>query len=95
MTKDETVYPVVESDPALEELARSAPLMEAAQAALIAVQRALEPAKEWRASQLWTTVQEARDLLAQGEFDAWYDPTKPEDFRHWRENYADRSDTSL
>jgi hypothetical protein len=99
-TKDETKYPVIRVDAALEELPMAALQMEAARAALIAVQKALEPSKKWRASSLWETVQEAQDLLDQGEFYAWCHPTKPENFRHWREKYitakdAARSDYSL
>jgi hypothetical protein len=89
MTKDATVYPVVESDVERQELAMAAPQMAAAKTALIAVQRALEPAQGWRASSLWETVEDILCALDLAEFDAWECPDKPKNFRHWREKYAD------
>jgi hypothetical protein len=62
--------------------------MKAVEDALKEVQRMLEPLKEWRASELWETMENALDVLTQGEFTAWCYPHKPKDFRHWREKYV-------
>jgi hypothetical protein len=84
----------IADDIAKEELRTVNPQLEAARAALVEVQRALEPLKEWRASELWETVEAALEVLDLGRYHALEYPTKPKHFRHWREKYVTDKDAA-
>jgi hypothetical protein len=47
------------------------------------------PKEDWQSSQAWEAIEKAKGDLEFYFWNAFNDPYKPEDFRHWRDKYSD------